>query len=127
MSSGETVESTSNDVHPAFNDPKPAKSEQLYEIDSNADVLQQDANDEELYEDTNQYKFEPTVQPILANQLTIVNMPVETLPCPREVVRSGEDSLMLSSKDESYWQSNASIQILPKLFFVLTLLSISVF
>lgn len=127
MSTSETVESTSNDVTSAFNDPIPSKSEQLYEIETNADVLQQDANDEELYEDTNQYKFEPTVQPVVANQLTIVNMPVESLPCPRELVRSGEDSLMLSSKDENYWQSSTSIRILPKLFFVLTLLSISVF
>lgn len=126
LGTGETVESTSNDVNSAFNDPKPSKSEQLYEIDANADVLQQDANDEE-YEDTNQYKFEPTVQPVVTNQLTIVNMPVESLPCPRELVRSGEDSLMLSSKDESFWQPNASTQILPKLFFILTLLSISVF
>lgn len=127
MSTDETVESTSNKVISGFNDPKPSKSEQLYDIEANAEVLQQDANDEELYEDTNQYKFEPTLQPVVSNQLIIVNMPVETLPCPRQLVRSGEDSLMLSSKDENYWQSNISIRILPKWFFILTLLSISVF
>ncbi|KAJ8719790.1 hypothetical protein PYW08_011965 [Mythimna loreyi] len=92
----ETVESTSNDMISAFNDPKPSKSEQLYEIETNSDILQQDANDEELYEDTNQYKFEPTVQPVVANQLTVVNMPADSFPCPRELSRSGEDSLMLT-------------------------------
>ncbi|XP_049700070.1 connectin [Helicoverpa armigera] len=126
IGTGEAVESTSNDVNSQMIDAKPAKSEQLYEIEANGEVLQQDANEEEMYED-NQYKFEPTVQPVVANQLTIVNMPVETLPCPRELVRSGEDSLMLSSKDESYWQSNTSLRVLPKLFLVVTLLTISVF
>ncbi|KAH9628314.1 hypothetical protein HF086_017389 [Spodoptera exigua] len=123
----DSEEDTSNDVSTAIKDNKPAKSEQLYEIESNGDELQQDANDEEFYEDTSAFKFEPTVQPVVANQLTIVNIPVETLPCPRELVRSGEDSLMLSSKDENYWQSGNSIRIIPKLLLVLTSLLISLF
>lgn len=127
LNSGDKVESTSNDVNSAFNDIRPSKTDPVYEIETHSEVLQQDSNDEELYEDASQYKFEPTVQPVLANQLTIVNMPLESLPCPRELIRSGEDSLMLSSKDESYWQPNTSIRVLSKMSLVLTLLSISVF
>lgn len=126
LNAGKNIPATSNDVNTALNDAKPSKSEQLYEIETNSEV-QQDVNEEELYEDSNQYKFEPTVQQVVENQLTIVNMPIESLPCPRELVRSGEDSLMLSSKDESYWQSSSSSQILSQFFLVFLLICISVF
>ncbi|XP_026730968.1 connectin-like [Trichoplusia ni] len=126
LNAGKNVVATSNDVNTAFNDAKPSKSEQLYEIETNSEV-QQDVNEEELYEDSNQYKFEPTVQQVAENQLTIVNMPIESLPCPRELVRSGEDSLMLSSKDESYWQSSSSSQMMAQFSLVFLLLCISVF
>lgn len=80
-----------------------------------------------MYEDANQlFKYEPTVQPVIANQVTVVDMPADSLPCPRELVQNREDSLMLSSKDESYWLPSSSFKVLSNLALVLTLVMINV-
>lgn len=125
LNAGNKVENAGEN-NQAYNDAKVSKTEQLFEIETNSEVLQQDANDEEIYEDTNQYKFEPTVQPVVINQVPVVSLPIEALPCPREL-RYGEDSLMLSSKDESYWQSSTSTRYLSSLSLVIVLTLISVF
>ncbi|KAG7301839.1 hypothetical protein JYU34_013227 [Plutella xylostella] len=70
----------------------------LAEIDDDSDVFQQDAN----YDDS-----KPSAQSMVADQLTVVDIPADTLPCPQQL-RNGEDSLMLSSKDKSYWRPSSS-------------------
>ncbi|KAG6458996.1 hypothetical protein O3G_MSEX011153 [Manduca sexta] len=95
-----------------------AKSEQLYEIETNSEVLQQDGNED--YDYISQYKYEPTVQPIINNQVAVVSLTPESMPCPGEVVQKQEDSLMLSSKDESYWRSSASLNLLSSLYLSVT-------
>ncbi|XP_026493918.2 connectin-like [Vanessa tameamea] len=106
-------------------DQKSLKTENLFELESSSDVFQQDGNDEELYGESNpSYKFEATLKPI-PNQIALVDIPTESLPCPGELIQNGEDSLMLSSKDESYWQPNSSLKILSSLSLVLTLVIIS--
>lgn len=105
---------------------KSMKSENLFEIESNSDISQQDENDEELYVDPNpSYKSETTIKPI-TNEIALVDIPTESLLCPSELIQNGEDSLMLSSKDENYWQPNSSLKILSNLFLVLTLVIISI-
>lgn len=116
--------STPIEVQQIHNHEKSSKPEQLYEVEANSDIAQQDTN-EEIYEDTNQYKLQLTVQPVVVNEIAVVSMPIDTLPCPREL-RNGEDSLMLSSKDDSYWQTNSSKQYPSSVLFVLILALISV-
>lgn len=84
------------------------KVEQIYE---NGEVNSEDMN----------LKLEPTVQPVVASQIAVVDMPVELMPCPNVLVQKGEDSLMLSSKDESFWQSSSSSQIQVGISLMLTL------
>ncbi|CAH2090545.1 unnamed protein product [Euphydryas editha] len=105
---------------------KSPKSENTFEIDSNSGVSQQDENDEEFYVDPNpSYKFETTIKPI-TNEIALVEIPAESLPCPGELIQNGEDSLMLSSKDENYWQPSSSLKILSNLSLVLTLVILSI-
>ncbi|KAJ2951618.1 hypothetical protein O0L34_g13775 [Tuta absoluta] len=59
--------------------------------------------------------MESTAEPIV-NQLVLVDMPPESLPCPREL--TGEDSLMLSAKDDTY-NPNSSHQIVSNMCLVL--------
>lgn len=68
---------------------------------------QNDESDEDGYEDNSTaYQNEPTAEPMVVNQLQVTQLSAENLPC--EIIRNGEDSLMLSSKDESYWKSSGS-------------------
>ncbi|KAL0879036.1 hypothetical protein ABMA27_004003 [Loxostege sticticalis] len=110
------VDRTANDV--ADFEVKAPKS--FYEVVTSSDVPQA-INDEAFYEETNMAIKEPTVQPVVVNQVSIVDMPIETLPCPSELSQNREDSLMLSSKDESYWQPGSSCNILSSLKLILGL------
>lgn len=117
------TENNSNEVISEI--PEPAKlsnTGQVYEIESNSEVL---ANNEENDDPSSQYKIEPTVQPVIANQVSLIDMPLEAMPCPSELVQKGEDSLMLSSKDESYWQSSSSFKTLTSFTLPLTLVLIA--
>lgn len=93
---------------------------------ANSDVFQQDANDEESYEEASTaYKYEATVSTVTFDQVVLLDMPIEALACRNELSQNGEDSLMLSSKDESYWRPSSSFRILSNLSLVLTLVTIS--
>ncbi|XP_063538481.1 connectin-like [Cydia strobilella] len=94
-----------------------------FEIETNADVFQQD--EEDVYEEASpSYKLEATAPPKL-EQVVVLDIPVQALTCSQEVPQNGEDSLMLSSKDESYWRPSSSFKILSNLSLVLTLVTIS--
>lgn len=110
------VDRTANDV--ADFEVKAPKS--FYEVVTSSDVPQA-INDEAFYEEANMAIKEPTVQPVVVNQVSIVDMPIETLPCPSELSQNREDSLMLSSKDESYWQPGSSCNVLSSLKLILGL------
>ncbi|CAK1543239.1 unnamed protein product [Leptosia nina] len=77
-----------------------------FEVESASDTPQRNDKDEAMT--TNKYGPDK----LLLNQVVLVDMPPETLPCPSQLGQNGEDSLMLSSKDENYWQPNCSIKIL---------------
>ncbi|XP_045537053.1 connectin [Papilio machaon] len=81
------------------------KVEKVFELGTNSDVFQQ--TDDELYAENPQYKLD-TTETSLSNEVVLVDVPIESLTCPGEKLPKREDSLMLSSKDESYWQSNSS-------------------
>ncbi|CAH3977798.1 unnamed protein product [Pieris brassicae] len=88
----------------------------LFDADSEGDSLQQDENDDETYDAKNE-------DDKLENQVVLVDMPSETLPCPGQLGHNGEDSLMLSSKDENYWQQSSSVKALSNCFLlILTIL-----
>ncbi|XP_052748608.1 connectin-like [Galleria mellonella] len=103
-----------------FNDN--TKTDGLLEIISNSDVLNQEINEDEGV--NRLHKIETTVQPF-ESQLTVVNIPVESLSCANKLAQNSEDSLMLSSKDESYWK-NSSFKLLSNLYLVSTLLLSSI-
>ncbi|CAB3247024.1 unnamed protein product [Arctia plantaginis] len=107
-----------------YHDVTPSKSDELYEIETPKSV--RDFNEDDLYDDTIQLRPEPTVQPVVSHKLVVVSLPIETLPCPREL-RNGEDSLMLSSKDESFWQPNNTFRYFSSLPLVIILTLLSVF
>lgn len=108
----ESTDSTVNDVIENRDSPKV----ELYEIGANS----------ESHEDDVSLKLEPTVQPVIASQVSVADMPLELMPCPSQSVQKGEDSLMLSSKDESFWQASSSNQILMNVSLVLTLLLLAI-
>lgn len=102
------------------------KKENQLEVAANSDVFQQDANDEESYEEASPaYKYEATVSTVTFDQVVLLDMPIEALACRNELSQNGEDSLMLSSKDESYWRPSSSFRILSNLSLVLTFVTIS--
>ncbi|XP_045773978.1 connectin-like [Maniola jurtina] len=106
------------------NKEKTINNENTFEVEPEGEVLQQDGNEEELYSGSPSYKYEDAVNPI-GNQVVVVDIPPENLRCAGEVIQNGEDSLMLSSKDESYWQPNSSLKILSNLSLVFTLVTVS--
>lgn len=53
------------------------------------------------------------------DQVVLINLPVDTLPCPSEL--NGEDSLMLSSKDENYWRSASGTTVMSSFRLVLSI------
>ncbi|XP_063828419.1 connectin-like [Ostrinia nubilalis] len=108
----EKVDRSPNDVN--FDVPK-----SLYELVTNN--APQDPNYETFYEETSQAFKETTAQPVVKSQISIFDVPIETLPCPSELVQNKEDSLMLSSKDESYWQPGSSCSVLSSLTLIVTL------
>lgn len=59
------------------------------------------------------------MEPTEIDQVVLVNLPVDTLPCPSEL--NGEDSLMLSSKDENYWRSPSGATIVSSFGLLLTI------
>ncbi|XP_068629433.1 connectin-like [Battus philenor] len=79
------------------------KDDHLFDLVTSSDVSQ---SDKDLYDDNTPYKFDTTKKPVL--EMAFVDVPIESLPCPGETLHNGEDSLMLSSKDESFWQQNSS-------------------
>lgn len=93
--------------------------EKVFELGTNGDVFQR--ADDELYADNPLYKLDTTERNI-SSEVVLVDVPIEMLPCPGEKLPKGEDSLMLSSKDESYWQSNSSIKLSVTSFPLITLL-----
>lgn len=115
-----TDESTTNEKDKSNN------NENMFEIETNSDVIQQDSNDDVYGETKPSYKYEETIKS-LENQVTLVDIPAQALPCPGKLVQNGEDSLMLSSKEENYWLSNSSLKILSNLWLVLTLTITTVF
>lgn len=110
------TDSTVNDVI-IDSDPRAPKVEQIYEIEANSEASEDD--------DEIQLKYEPTVQPVIASQIAVVDMPLESMPCSSGLIQKGEDSLMLSSKDESFWQASSSNHILMNISLVLILLVIT--
>ncbi|KAM3960207.1 uncharacterized protein ACR2FA_005689 [Aphomia sociella] len=99
----------------------------LLDVMSDSDSIQHGPNVEEANEEVNQrLKLIPTVQPVIVNQLPIIDMPVESLPCSSKLVQNSEDSLMLSSKDENYWKSNSNIKVFSSLCLGITLFVIRV-
>ncbi|XP_013145551.1 PREDICTED: connectin-like [Papilio polytes] len=93
--------------------------EKVFELGTNGDVFQR--ADDELYADNPLYKLDTTERNI-SSEVVLVDVPIEMLPCPGEKLPKGEDSLMLSSKDESYWQSNSSIKLSVTSFPLIILL-----
>ncbi|XP_049875593.1 connectin-like [Pectinophora gossypiella] len=93
------------------------------EINNGKEVNDALADGNEAQSASDDDQAEPTAQPIV-NQLVIVDMPTEALPCPRQL--TGEDSLMLSSKDESYGNSSSLLicNVSLVLMLVLSVLSI---
>ncbi|XP_041981247.1 connectin-like [Aricia agestis] len=87
-----------------------------FDLDSNDEP--KDAIDEEIYDPL---KYEATVKP--EEQVFVVDIPAKTLPCPG-LVRNGEDSQMLSSKDENYWLPSSSTMLVSSLSTVISLLII---
>lgn len=59
------------------------------------------------------------IEPTEIDQVALVNLPVDTLPCPSEL--NGEDSLMLSSKDENYWRSPSRATVVSSFGLVLNI------
>lgn len=59
------------------------------------------------------------LEPTEIDQVVLVNLPVDTLPCPSEL--NGEDSLMLSSKDENYWRSASGATVVSSFRLVLSI------
>lgn len=110
------TDSTVNDVI-IDSDPRAPKVEQIYEIEANSEASEDD--------DEIQLKYKPTVQPVIASQIAVVDMPLESMPCSSGLIQKGEDSLMLSSKDESFWQASSSNHIMMNISLVLTLLVIT--
>lgn len=107
------------------NNVTPSKSDELYEIETPISV--RDFVEDDLYDDAVPLRPEPTVQPVVSHKLAVVvTLPIEKLPCPREL-RNGEDSLMLSSKDENFWNVNKTFRVFSSLSLVIILILISVF
>ncbi|CAG9788301.1 unnamed protein product [Diatraea saccharalis] len=114
---------TSNDV----TDYEIKEQKGIFEMVTSGYLLQQDNNDKEFYEETSQsFKPEPTVQPLVREQIPLTDIALDSLPCPSELSHNKEDSLMLSSKDENYWRNNSSITIISNLVLVLTMVLINV-
>lgn len=91
----------------------------IFEVITDSNT-QQDSNDE-FYEETNQlYKLDATVQPVTAPQVNVVKVLPNSLACPSELTHK-EDSLMLSSKDESYWLPGSSCSKFSSLFLIFSL------
>ncbi|CAH2041125.1 unnamed protein product, partial [Iphiclides podalirius] len=80
-------------------------SDDVIELGTKSGLHQQ--NEEELFGGNPLYKLDGTEMP-QTDEVTLVDIPLESLPCPGEELHKGEDSLMLSSKDESFWQQNSS-------------------
>lgn len=83
------------------------KVENVFELGTGGEIFQQ--TDDDVYADNPLYKLDTTDKPV-TNEVALVDVPVESLLCPGEKLHKGEDSLMLSSKDETYWQSNSSLK-----------------
>ncbi|XP_012545315.1 connectin [Bombyx mori] len=98
------------------------RSEHLYEIEANSEVFQQDVNED--YEGIDQHKADAAPGP--ATQVVLVDVPAESLPCPGKPIQNGEDSLMLSSKDETYWRPNSSSVSISSLSLTLASLLIRI-
>ncbi|CAG9583387.1 unnamed protein product [Danaus chrysippus] len=112
---------TVNKATPKTNLENSVKILHPFKTEANIDVIQQNDNDEDGSSDiSSQYKFETTTK-LFANEVILVDIPPETLSCPGELVATGEDSLMLSSKDESYWHSNSCMKTLSSFLMMLTL------
>lgn len=122
LNSANINKATNTDNENITSGDKVIKNENMFELESNGEVLQQDGNEEDPYSDTTAYKYDDAVK-----QVAVVDIPSENLRCSGEVIRNGEDSLMLSSKDESYWQPSSSLKILSNLSLVLTLVIVSSF
>lgn len=86
------------------------KPEQVFDMEAAGEVLK--GSNDKLYDDLTQYKLESTDEPVVQNQITLTDIPHDSLPCPRDLVDKGEDSLMLSSKDESFWLSGSGVNVL---------------
>ncbi|XP_047997877.1 connectin-like [Leguminivora glycinivorella] len=120
MSALEDVTCVQPTALPVPSQPSPANGQpQQFEIQTNDDVQ----DEEDIYEDAiPPYKLESTVPPTV-EQVAVLNIPFETLACAQS--SQNKDSLMLSSKDESYWRPSSSFKILSNLSLVLTLVTIS--
>ncbi|OWR54044.1 hypothetical protein KGM_207235 [Danaus plexippus plexippus] len=95
-----------------------------FETEPNIGIFQQNDNGEDDSSDiSSQYKFETTTK-LFANEVVLVDIPPETLSCQGELVATGEDSLMLSSKDDSYWHSNTCMKTLSSFLMMFTLVII---
>ena len=102
-----------------------SNNENIFEVETNSEVFQQDGNEDTYSDSSPTYKYEETIKS-LENQVTLVDIPAQTLPCPGKLIQNGEDSLMLSSKEENYWLSNISKKMLANLSLVLTLTIINI-
>ncbi|XP_050666788.1 connectin-like [Leptidea sinapis] len=95
-------------------------SDKELNLETESEPVQQDANDDVTFGEVGSFKYED--EKSLANQIVLVDIPPETLPCPNKLGHNGEDSLMLSSKDESFWLPNSSVKCLSSLFSIVSLL-----
>lgn len=89
-------------------------------VEDTKTVLEDEVN--ELQKGNNAEEDSEATTETVIDQVAIVDMPAEALPCPSEL--KGEDSLMLSSKDDSYWSPSSGPRLLSNLFFISTLLSV---
>lgn len=128
LSSNERLENDKDDNNPTSSEYQTnnvnivhdkSKSSDNLQSETISEVLEQnDGNDEELYEDTpTAYQNNPTLKTVVMNQLRVVDVPASQLTC--EVLQNREDSLMLSSKVESFWSSSASIRVSSKIYLTL--------
>ncbi|XP_038212644.1 connectin-like [Zerene cesonia] len=116
-------ENIDNALNPKSNDGKDLKTD--LDVDADDDSFQQDGNEDEAYSEANgAYKLEDEKS---INQVVLVDMPPESLPCPGQLGQNGEDSLMLSSKDENYWQSSSSVKLVSSVFVIFTTLLLNLF
>lgn len=81
---------------------------------------------DEFQKDTEQILTKESIimEPTEIDQIALVNLPVDTLPCPSEM--NGEDSLMLSSKDENYWRSPSGATVVTSFGLVLNIILVLV-